>query len=349
MSGISINVDTGTTFYTGGANYNAIARLGDNTFIVAYADENDSLKGKVIVGTRAGTSVTIDTLNVVTFEEGEVMEIGITALSSSLFVISYVDVSDSSTVKMIAGTVSGTTITLGAIATMSGYTGCEDTAICTLDSSHFITSVVYANNVYSIIGSVSGTTITMDNLSVTTFSTASTCDHVDVATLNSTDFVNVWNEYNDIYARVGIADIGGSGITRGAAKSVDTTDKNTPKVAIFDELHFVVLYSDTSQQGWVKAGSVDDITHAITLGDAVGFQPANASYFSICTMDSTHFISSYHYVYNDKGILQAGSLSGSTTLTFDAQAMVTFENSITTYTTICKLTSDYFIVGFKHA
>ena len=342
MVGITISADSGTTFYSGGANYNAIARLGDNTFIVAYADENDSLKGKVIVGTRAGTSITVNSGDVVTFEAGEVMEIGITALTATLFVISYVDVSDSNTVKMVAGTVSGTTITLGDIAT-SGISGGNDTAICTLDSTHFIISTIFTPMCYSLIGSISGTTITTSGL--TRFDDGSAaCSKCDVVALNSTDFVNVFNEGGNTIARVGIADIGGSAITMGA-KSDYGAYTGAPKVASFDSLHFVI-----AQYSTVMAGSIDEVTHAITQGSFVA-HGMGAGYYSICTMDSTHFIVSANDLYGTPtiGELVAGSLSGSTTLTMDAQGVVTFDTSTISYTTICKLTSDYFIAGFKHA
>jgi hypothetical protein len=50
---IDITVDSATTFEAGAANYNSVARLDDNTFIVAFADGDDGGHGKAIVGTRS--------------------------------------------------------------------------------------------------------------------------------------------------------------------------------------------------------------------------------------------------------------------------------------------------------
>jgi hypothetical protein len=341
--GISISPDSGTTFYAGGANYNAIARLGDNKFVVAYADENDSLKGKVIVGTRAGTSITVNAGDVVTFEEGEVMEIGITALSSTLFVISYVDVSDSSNPKVIAGTVSGTTITLGTAGSYWGQAG-TDTAICTMDSTHFTVVVVYSSDFVAILNcSVSGTTIT-PVASVSAFS-VSGVEKCDIAGLNSTDFVICYNEGTHTIAKVGRVDYGVPSITMGASSDYGVlSSQSTPlSIASFDNLHFVIALF-----GYAVAGSVDEATLAITQGASIDLGVA-PTYWSICTMDSTHFVISLaDYSSPYKGELVAGSLSGSTTLTMDAQGVVIFDTHEISYTGICRLTSDYFIVGFKH-
>jgi hypothetical protein len=67
-------------------------------------------------------------------------------------------------------------------------------------------------------------------------------------------------------------------------------------------------------------------------------------------MDSTHFLVSYKDADDsNKGKVKAGSLSGSTTLAWDADAPATFDTHTITYTGVCNLDGSYFLVGFKKA
>jgi hypothetical protein len=357
MTGISITSDTGTEFEPGAAEYNAVARLSDSTFIVAYRDLDDGSKGKVIVGTRSGYTISINEADVVTFETGETKGIDITALSSSLFVISYVDVGDSNNPKVIAGTVLGTTITLGTAVTI--ITREHNLAsVCALDSEYFVVCTLPVDNVtyqiLSTVGSISGTTITLGSTTDSGIANSSGDYQLDCADLNSTDYVFVYRGTDYPKARVGIVNKTDKTITFGDIATLLYIPFGNMAVASFDELHFIVVgwfASVYATSGAVIAGVISDTTHEITVGSALGNinpEAGDTWHVSICTMDSTHFIVSFNDVGDSqKGKLRAGSLSGSTTLALDAQGEVEYDSNTITYTGICKMTSDYFLIGFK--
>jgi hypothetical protein len=118
-------------------------------------------------------------------------------------------------------------------------------------------------------------------------------------------------------------------------------------VASFDSLHFVIFFT-TATDNYLIAGSVNDVTHLVTYGTRVD-DTTNISNINVCTMDSTHFLVSYCDADDtNDGKVRAGSLSGSTTLAWDAEGAITFDTAIITYTGVCNLDGEYFLVGFKH-
>ena len=90
-----------------------------NKFVVIYKDNDQSGKGQVVVSTISGTSVS----------HGTVADIGSVAVGSILridydatldkFLIVYIDSDDSSKGKAVVGTLSGTSVSFGSIATFN--------------------------------------------------------------------------------------------------------------------------------------------------------------------------------------------------------------------------------------
>ena len=122
MSGITITPDSGTEFTANAAEWNSVCRLDDNNYAVAYRDNNDGNKGYVNVGSRTGTSVTIVEGDAVVFNNDATDRITIVSLTATLIVISYRDI-NSDRPYVIATTISGTTITVGAAVLVKASVG----------------------------------------------------------------------------------------------------------------------------------------------------------------------------------------------------------------------------------
>ena len=89
-------------------------RLTDDLYVYAYADNADGEDGKCFaVAISDGTTATPGTA--VEFEDGGVTDIAITRLSNTTFALAYQDVGDSSYLKAVIGTVTGTVVTYGTV------------------------------------------------------------------------------------------------------------------------------------------------------------------------------------------------------------------------------------------
>ena len=82
----------------------------NNKVVIAFRDEADADKGKAIVGTVSGTSISFGTA--VEFESGDTRDMKC-AFGNGQVLIIYVDKDDTYTTKAIVGTVSGTSISFG--------------------------------------------------------------------------------------------------------------------------------------------------------------------------------------------------------------------------------------------
>lgn len=343
--GIVVSPDSGTTFEVGAAQYIAVAALDANTFVVAYQDADDSNHGKAVIGTRSGTTIYVNSSDIVEFSSGDIDNIDVCALSSTLFVISYVDdlvVPVRS--HVIAGSVSGTTITFGSSVLAQNTGAGTSTTICEMDSTNFVvsTSVTTASGVYTATGVVSGTTITMGTVYALTGTASVSCSN-----LNSTDFILTWRRTTYIDSVVGVVNTGTQTIAFGTTKAFSFTPTEL-KVASFDYNHFVIFYINATDN-YVIGGSIGTgSTRVITFGSAVS-DTTNITDIKICTMDSTHFLVSYKDADDSNyGKVRAGSLTGSTTLAWDDEGAITFDTATITYTGVCNLDGEYFLIGFKH-
>ena len=368
MAGIDIIVDTGTEFEDGAAEYNSVARLDDDKFIIAYRDNNDGNKGKVNIGTRVETVVTISEANVITFNDGDTQNVEVRAFSASLFVIIYYDWLDTKTPRLKAGTVSGTTITLGDEYVISTETNSESyigLSLSTLDNTNFIASYayrsIYDNEQYveSRVCSISGTVITIGDAQQVDYGDNKGSSVRSVA-LDGTHYLITYGNY------------GGSTNLTADNACVGTVDTDTKTISFaaktqthgwigdrsidkFDSSHFILcgggVYGDYHM---VAIGSIHATTYAITMGSAVSWADQNNGLDSrsVCAMDASHFVVAYHKgatAQTRLGYVKSGYLTGSNNLNWDAEGEIAMDTNLCTNIAICKLTDDYFLVGYKQS
>jgi len=161
VSGTSISFGSEVVYESGLTSY--VSATFDSTngkVVIAYQDDDDSDKGKAIVGTVSGTSISFGTT--VVFESEITSHISATYDSTnSKIVIAYRDEStDYGTA--IVGTVSGTSISFGSTVTFESANSYYISAI--YDSANGKVVIAYTdagNSSYgtAIVGTVSGTSI----------------------------------------------------------------------------------------------------------------------------------------------------------------------------------------------
>tara|TARA_R110002050_G_scaffold95509_1_gene198778 strand:- start:150 stop:2747 length:2598 start_codon:yes stop_codon:yes gene_type:complete len=157
------SVGSEVVFEAARADYSmSIFDSSNNKVVIIYADNGDSNHGKAIVGTVSGSSISYGTA--VTFNAATTTRIsGTFDSNSNKVVIAFGDDGDSSKVKSIVGTVSGTSISFGSEATITtNTTGVSTTT--TFDSNSNKVVVFYrddGNSEYgtAAVGTVSGTSI----------------------------------------------------------------------------------------------------------------------------------------------------------------------------------------------
>ena len=163
VSGTSISFGSVTVFEA--AQTGSISQVHDvtnNKMVVVYCDEADSGKGKAIVGTISGTSISFGTA--VTFDSGSNIFPSRSAYdsSNSKVIIAYKDSANSNYGTAIVGTVSGTSISFGTESVFESAT--VDALSIVYDSVNQKILIGYqdggdSNYAKAVVGTVSGTSI----------------------------------------------------------------------------------------------------------------------------------------------------------------------------------------------
>ena len=167
LSGSSISSGSVTVFNSGNIRRPGIAfSTASNKFVLVYRDVDNSSRGRYIVATISGTSVSYGgeaALNNVSSEQPSITY----DASIDKFLAVYRDSDDSNKIKARVGTLSGTTVSWGSIAVVSSGNATfpcveskgDGTAIITF--SDFTTSPV--SNPRFVVATISGTSVTFSS------------------------------------------------------------------------------------------------------------------------------------------------------------------------------------------
>jgi hypothetical protein len=158
VSGDSISFGTPVVFESAYSdNFAPVFDSSNNKIVIPYRDLGDSNKGKAIVGTVSGTSISFGSIT--EFESGNTLSIS-TSFDTSVnkVVIAFQDGGDSNNGKAIVGTVSGTSISFGSVATFNAAsTSHIDVAYDVANNKHVI--AYKHNSGFAKVATVSGTDI----------------------------------------------------------------------------------------------------------------------------------------------------------------------------------------------
>ena len=162
VSGTSVSFGTAAAFATpNSSKYATVSALSDTKVVIAWSDTPTSGRGRAIIGTISGTSISYG--SAVTYDSSQVIRHSIATLSDTKFVIAYQDGGNSLYGTAICGTVSGTSITLGtAVVFISATLDNGYPSVTKIDENQF--GIAFGDSTNSsygalIIGTASGTSL----------------------------------------------------------------------------------------------------------------------------------------------------------------------------------------------
>jgi hypothetical protein len=281
----SISFGTAVVFGTGTLSemYQIAFDSNSNRVVIAYSEGGNSNYGTAIVGTVSGTSISFGTA--VVFESAYSAYINtVFDSNSNKAVIAYQDYADSQKGKAVVGTVSGTSISFGSVATFA--TAATGFISSSFDSSNNKVVIAYqdagnSNHGTAIVGTVSGTSISFGSEVV--FEAARTYDTSCTFDSNSNKIVIAYTDQdsagsNTRYGTAIVGTVSGTSISFGtavvfqAARAEGITalfDSNSNKV--------VIGYKDAANSskptaivGTVSGTSISFGSEVLLLDAAVG-------------------------------------------------------------------------------
>ncbi len=146
VSGTSISFGTPVVYESARSDYNSPAfDSNENKVLIAFVDNGDSDKGKAIVGTVSGTSISFG--SVAEFETNAASFLGnVFDSNANKFVIGYADGGDSNFATLIEATVSGTSVSFGSSTRANASVLSIDSASLAFDSNEKKVLMTYRDN-----------------------------------------------------------------------------------------------------------------------------------------------------------------------------------------------------------
>ena len=316
VSGASISFGTPVVFSSANRTQEIQITFDSNSnkVVIAYDDKADGQKGKAIVGTVSGTSISFG--SAVVFNNGSTNMGTPNAITfdsnSNKIVIAFQDKADTNKGKAIVGTVSGTSISFGSEATFLNANYATDVA-ATFDSNSNKVVIVYkdgSNSLhgYAVVGTVSSTSIS--------FGTPVVFESAETNKPNVT-FDTVNNKIVIAYAdgTVGTAIVGtvsGTAISFGSPVIFNSTETSSPRVR-FDATasKIVIAYGEGSgNAGTFKTGTVSGTS--ISFDSATVFESGSTNAQNGLVYDSSagkmvlSYYSGSNSGYGTSKVLQTG-------------------------------------------
>ena len=249
VSGSTVTYGSEYVFNSADTSYISVSAFSDTNFAMAYRDGDISGYGygTAVIGDVSGTTITYGSEYV--FNSANTLMISVASLSSTQFVVAYMDQGNSNSGTAIIGEVSGTTISYGSEYV---FNAAETSKIssATFSSNQFVVAFQDDGNASfgtAVIGDISGTIITYGSAHV--FNNAET-RYISVAALSPTQFVVAYMDVGNVNR--GSAVISPQGYAIGIARESKTEGQSVPVIITgVSDVHWgltsgEIYYSDTS-------------------------------------------------------------------------------------------------------
>ena len=304
----SQTIGSEAVFHTAYAVYPKVAYDANaQKVVVVFRDAGDSSKGKAIVGTISGTSISFG--SAATFETGSMNYPNIAYDSNAQKVVIVWGTNTNG--KAIVGTVSGTSISFGSAVNWNSnqvdYNG-----ICFDSTANKIVVVGRTtNNGYGVaaVGTVSGTSISFG--SAATFNSASTMyTSVSYDTNADKHVIAYRNSGNNHYGTAKVATVSGTSISFGSAVTFNSNQSDYISIAYHPvaQKHVLAYMTASPIQGASIVGTVSGTS--ISFGSQVIFDSSNAYYETIVYHEAAQkMVLSYHNS-SAYGVFRVGTVSG---------------------------------------
>jgi len=335
----------------GGSYTSAAYDVNAQRVVIAYRAIDDSNKGKAVVGTISGTSISFGTE--VQFESGVVSYVqAVYDVNAQKIVVAYRDGGNSNYGTAIVGTVSGTSISFGSAAVFE-YTNTTHSSM-TYDSNSQKVVIAYrdsGNSDYgtAIVGTVSGTSISFGSASV--FVSGTTDETTITYDSNSQRVVIAYrNESVSNYGQAVVGTISGTSISFGTPVTYASVNARRPAIAFDTNAQKVVIaYSDynDSQKGKAFVGTVSGTS--ISFGSVVIWE-TDTTGLKAAVYDSNS--QKVYIAYADggnsgNGTLAVGTVSG-TSISFGTPVVVTTSGGLDYIGAAYDSVNNNVIVSFQH-
>ena len=313
-----------------GNSFDAVSvSVANNKIVIVYRDLADGNKGRAVVGTINGTTITFG--NTATWRDASTDYVSASYNSSAgSVVIAYKDNGNSGYPHAVAGQVSGTSINFGSVVQLHNYAPSGDPILCIYDSNAQRNLVTYrANGNWgaSTVLSVSGTTVTVYNQNSPTYfygSGQSTYHAVVYDSNKQRILVGYTDQGNQNYFRAKVGQISGNTISYGAETIAHSSWVFLKKFA-FDPVsnQVICFYSDYnadtngSRKGRARVATINAGNNTVTFGAAYEFESnalGNLGNNNVATQFFAHASNSNknYFIYNSGGraILRIVSANG---------------------------------------
>ena len=309
VSGTSISFGTEVTVSSSAATYPALAfDSANNKMIISYVDGGDADNGKCHVGTVSGTSISFG--SAVTFNAAGTSYLNMTYDSNAgKAVLIYQNVGDSSKPTMIAGTVSGTSISFDSAVAV------ESTAM------NVIAGIAYDSGNKKVVGSYMDDT-NSDHGDAVVFQAGYSSATGGTIADGKTVIVNANGTVSSVSQSTRDQSVSSAVTFESASVNYISTgfDSTSNKV--------IVAYQDTgnSQYGTAVVGTV--VSGEITFGTPVVFESATVEYPGVAYDSSNDkVVISYTDVGNsNRGTAIVGTVSG-TSISFGSAVVFDTQTS----------------------
>ena len=230
----SVSYGTGVVFNSASTRATSVTfDSSNNKMVVFYRDGGDSNKGKAVVGTISGTSVSFG--SVATFNNGACENFGSCFDSSNnKVVVTYRDEGNSDYGTAVVGTVSGTDVTFGSETVFNS--GNTQHTQCDFDTSNNKVLVLYRDNANSnrptcIVGTVSGTSISFGSENSISSSAGSASSYALTFDSTAGKFVACYPESANGIIDVVVATISGTDVSYGTPVEISNASSGNTSFA----------------------------------------------------------------------------------------------------------------------
>ena len=318
-----------TIWTTNNGYYPEIAYDPNNAdkFVIGYIDASDSTKGKVVVGTISGTSVSYGTPYEYYNTNSELPSISWDPNTANKFVVVFSD-QNTSDGKAVVGTVSGTSISYGTVV---DFNGTDSTIYPKIDfdpstaGSFVICFKDQQNSQYgvAIVGTMSGTSLSFGTKSV--FASARSDDiriAFDPTTANKC-VICYKDQPNSSYGTAVVGTVSGTGISFGTEVVFNTGSTNYLSIAFDPNTanKCVIGYTDSgnSSYGTAVVGTVSGTSISFSSEYVFNTGSTNTITVSFDPNTPNRILVSYtDYGNSSYGTAVLGTVSG-TSLSFGSE------------------------------
>lgn len=310
------------TFNSGNSTNISVTMLASNKVVAFYTDAANSSFATACAGTISGTSISWGTPVVV---RSSAMQVNyITALSASQALAVWRDSGDSSKCKAVILDISGTSITVNTIVTVT-TSAIDAVYAATLSSS----KVIVAYNVTSTAGRVVVLTVSGSSITVQSYfafnGTSNAAVDCCVEAISSTQALLCYaDSANSSYGTAQVVDIDGSNNITGNSEYVFNSASSTAlrSVAISSTM-FAVIYKDAANSnfGTVQIITVSGVTPSSGTKAVFNSTSASRTLMNIAKADANNLYLFFRQVTSNKGVASIATIAG-TSLTVQTAVVV---------------------------